>query len=133
MPVKYMPGRFPLGARVRAAREAQGITQSELAGRVGITGSMVSLIERGVHRTRSIVELSVALDVDPRWLALGLGKPPLLSPIKDLRRRHVGVVADEPSRTMRRTMTAAQEAHRIWSRSDIRDWDRAREKIRKRA
>jgi transcriptional regulator with XRE-family HTH domain len=127
--MNYKPGRYPLGARLRAAREAQGFTQDELARRAGISPAMVSLIERGVHRTRSIVEISVALDVDARWLALGLGKPPLLSPIKELRRRTAAVVAEEP----RLTITAAQAAQRIWSRADIRDWDHAREKIRKRA
>ena len=118
----YESGRHPAGPRIRAARLALGISQTELAKRAGVSGAQISYMEAGRHRSRFIVEIAVALDVDPRWLALGIGKAPLLTPFKELRRQPFRVVGeDEP----RRKMTAAEEAHRIWSRADIRNWDRA--------
>jgi len=123
---KYKAGRYPLGARIRAARLAIGLKQYELAERVGLSSTALNYIERGRHLSRFIVEIAVALDVDPRWLALGIGKPPLLSPIRELRRRPA-----DAEREPVRTLTAAEEAHRIWSRKDIRNWDR--DAARKRA
>lgn len=127
MRVKYKAGRYPLGARVRAVRTTIGMTQIELARRVGVCPQMIHLIEHGYHRTVHIVELALALDVDPRWLALGIGKAPLLSPARELRRRSpLRVVGEsEPRRS------AAEEAHRIWSSADIKHW--SDEPIRNRA
>lgn len=48
-----------IGAAVRAARERAGLTQEELAGRIGRHADSVSLIERG--RTQPTIEMLVAL------------------------------------------------------------------------
>ncbi len=45
-----------LGARIRKAREAQKMTQAELAGRAGVTQSYIAYLERGT-RTPSLARL----------------------------------------------------------------------------
>jgi transcriptional regulator with XRE-family HTH domain len=44
--------KLKLGMRVRALREAQGMTQDELAEKIGRTVDTVSNIERGINGTR---------------------------------------------------------------------------------
>lgn len=48
-----MPVAARFGAAVRSAREAQGISQEDLASRAGLHRTYVSMIERG-RRTASI-------------------------------------------------------------------------------
>jgi transcriptional regulator with XRE-family HTH domain len=102
-----------LGARVRAARRALGLTNKELAARAGVTPATISLIERGHHhRTIFLAEIAVALDVSAIWLGLGLGKAPLLS--EPGFRPHIVHVEDMVP--MRRE-SAAEEVRRIWPQS----------------
>jgi transcriptional regulator with XRE-family HTH domain len=58
------------GASVRAAREARGWTQEELAHKSGLATVQVSRIERGVREIRltTLVRLLTALDVTPNKL-----------------------------------------------------------------
>lgn len=57
--------REDLGRRIARAREAAGLSQSELAGRVGLSQSAVSRIESGLRGVDSIelAEIARALDV----------------------------------------------------------------------
>lgn len=56
-----------LGRRIRAAREAVGVTQEELALRVELSRASVANIERGHQRValHKFVELALALGVEP--------------------------------------------------------------------
>lgn len=70
-----------LGSAIRAVRIRQGLTQAELAARVEVSRSIVSLIERGraeettlatVRRVAATLGVSVALN--PRWRGADLAK-----------------------------------------------------------
>jgi len=63
-----------LAKRLRYARERMGLSQSELARRVGLRPQAIQFIESGhVRRPRSIVEIAKVLAVNPEWLLLGEG------------------------------------------------------------
>lgn len=58
-----------LGLRVKAAREAAGLSQAELAERVGMRQTGIGSIEAGdVERPRKIIEIARALNVTPEAL-----------------------------------------------------------------
>ena len=59
--------RFPVPARIRNRRLAIGLTGSDLAARIGVSPSYISLIENGVKIPSSRVALDIAraLDDDP--------------------------------------------------------------------
>jgi transcriptional regulator with XRE-family HTH domain len=46
---KPKPEPLPLGARIRAARQAAGLTQQELADQAGLPQSRISAFERGAR------------------------------------------------------------------------------------
>ena len=58
------------GNRVRAARERLGITQEDLAARVGMSPSHMSIVERGVKAPRmdTVVKLANELDLSADYL-----------------------------------------------------------------
>ncbi|WP_062388739.1 XRE family transcriptional regulator [Pseudomonas abietaniphila] len=63
--------------RLKYARKRANLTQSELADRAGIKQASVSEIERGLSRTSGhLVRIATICDVDPLWLAEGIGEPP---------------------------------------------------------
>ena len=59
-----------LGARVRQQRELNSLTQSQLARKVGATGSFIGHIERGEKKASvdTVVALCNALEVSPTVL-----------------------------------------------------------------
>lgn len=59
-----------LGARVRAARRQQGLTQEKLADLAGISASFLGHIERGsrVASLETLVDLCNAMNVTPEYL-----------------------------------------------------------------
>ncbi|WP_054064762.1 XRE family transcriptional regulator [Pseudomonas asplenii] len=62
--------------RLKKARKDAGLTQAELADRVGIKQASVSEIERGLTRTSGyLVQLAQVCGVDPVWLSEGTGAP----------------------------------------------------------
>lgn len=65
-----------LGNRIRVAREKKGITQEELAERVNISPSHISVIERGVKTVRidTVVRIANELDVSADYLLQDLVK-----------------------------------------------------------
>ncbi len=62
--------RYSIGNRIRKYRENIGISQKELARRIGVTNSRVSNWEQGVNRPDAdiLVKLCVALSVSPSEL-----------------------------------------------------------------
>jgi transcriptional regulator with XRE-family HTH domain len=62
------------GANVRAAREAKGWTQEDLAGASGLATVQVSRVERGVREIRltTLLRLIAALETPPDKLLHGL-------------------------------------------------------------
>ena len=68
-----------LGERIKAARKAIGLTQVELSSVSGVRQSSISELESGVTpSTRHILEIAMALKVDPMWLKFGEGNTPSL-------------------------------------------------------
>lgn len=64
-----------VAARVKAAREAAGLTHAELADRVGIARQGVVSWERtGIGTLRGIARAARALRVSEPWLAYGVGE-----------------------------------------------------------
>lgn len=60
--------------RLKAARRHAGLTQAELAQRVGITQVSISDLERGKSQATSfIAQIAAACGVSPLWLADGVG------------------------------------------------------------
>ncbi len=62
------------GANVRAAREAKGWTQEDLASASGLATVQVSRVERGVREIRltTLLRLVTALEIKPNRLLDGL-------------------------------------------------------------
>lgn len=66
-----------LGERIKSRREALGMSQEELAKKVGYTSrTTIVKIEKGENNLRQtkIVEFAKALECEPTWL-IGLDKP----------------------------------------------------------
>ena len=59
-----------LGVRVRQQREMNSLTQSQLARKVGVTGSFIGHIERGEKKASvdTVVALCNALEISPTVL-----------------------------------------------------------------
>lgn len=78
---------FP--ARLGIARKAAGLTVEQLAKKAGCTKSLISQYEKGrvsQPRMELLFGLSDALNVSPRWLALGLGMQGALGCVSDSER-----------------------------------------------
>jgi len=62
-----------IGARIKQAREAKGMTQPELAYIVGVVKHMITMIERGTRQVTAplLVVLAEVLDVTADWLLYG--------------------------------------------------------------
>lgn len=66
-----------LGKRVRARREAQGITQEELAYRSKVHTTFLGKVERGQRNLRlhNLLKIASGLGVDPGELIAGMQAP----------------------------------------------------------
>ena len=64
-----------MGERIRRRRLELGLTQVQVAMRLGIPQTSYSDLEVGRKRTRldRVVELSGILKISPAWLAFGIG------------------------------------------------------------
>lgn len=61
-----------IAQRLREIRQARNLTQVELAALAGTTQATIQKIENGKsRRPRVLVELAVALEVNPAWLQWG--------------------------------------------------------------
>ena len=91
------------GQRVRASRRALGLTQEELAEKVGISASFMGHIERGsrVASLETLVALCNVLQVSPQTLlqaslnALDVHLPSELGPEDRSRLRHLFRLAQD--------------------------------------
>ncbi|MBF0420865.1 MAG: helix-turn-helix domain-containing protein [Magnetococcales bacterium] len=64
-----------LSERIKQARKHAGITQKELAMRVGISQTAIHKLEGGgSHSSRKTVAIALTCGVDPIWLDTGLGE-----------------------------------------------------------
>lgn len=76
--------RVDIGNRVREFRRLSGLTQQELARRVGVSAVFISKTERGLKLPSldTLLRLAKALDVPPNWLLCDVvvqsQKPPAL-------------------------------------------------------
>jgi predicted transcriptional regulator/DNA-binding XRE family transcriptional regulator len=61
----------PLGAKIRALRRQKGLTQAQLAGRLGISASYLNLIEHNKRRLSAplLIKLAEVFDLDLRSLS----------------------------------------------------------------
>ncbi|MBT5330170.1 MAG: helix-turn-helix transcriptional regulator [Porticoccaceae bacterium] len=66
-----------LGPVLRAQRKEKGLSQEELAHRVGLDRTYISLLERGLRQPTlgTIVKLSTALEIQPEDFVAELGRP----------------------------------------------------------
>lgn len=63
-----------LGERLKYAREARGLTQQELADLIPMTQPSLHNTENGRNKgSTKLIELSLALNINPFWLQLGVG------------------------------------------------------------
>jgi len=95
-----------LAQRLRTARDAAGVTQRDLARRIGIRQQTISLIERGESEgTRHLVAIANELGVEPDWLQTGQGPmhPQGFETLVDL--THL----DDPTRRAVRQLVSALE------------------------
>lgn len=64
-----------IGQRISAVRKSLGITQAELARKVGINQASISELESGKsQRTVHLAKIAGVLNVSPIWLDEGLGE-----------------------------------------------------------
>ena len=101
-----MAATFPgeIGKRLKAARNAKGYTQAELADRLGITRSSVANRESGREALAAydVVVIAEELGCDAGWLLTGkepLGAPqPPRQPVTPAELREVGYELEEVSK-----------------------------------
>lgn len=62
--------KYEIGNRIRKYREEFGLTQTELADRIGVSNSRVSNWEQGINRPDAdmLAEICMALNVSPSLL-----------------------------------------------------------------
>jgi transcriptional regulator with XRE-family HTH domain len=70
---------FHIGERVRAVREAKGLTQSYVADRLGVVQTTIGMYEKSADLKHSVIKkLANALEVEHRYLT---GEDPTLEPL----------------------------------------------------
>jgi len=77
------PADAYVGARIRLRRSLVGISQAELAQRIGVTPQQVQKYEKGANRVGAsrLLQICAVLDVTPAWLFEGAaGAKPRSSP-----------------------------------------------------
>jgi transcriptional regulator with XRE-family HTH domain len=71
------PATGVLGERLRAYRQAQGLSQEALADRSGVHWTFLGQVERGQRNLslHNLLKLAAGLEVDPAELVRGLRPP----------------------------------------------------------
>jgi transcriptional regulator with XRE-family HTH domain len=67
-----------IGNRIKMARIAAGLNQSELARRIGISRSSMSSLESGeskAPKASTLLKIAAVLDANAHWLLTGQGDP----------------------------------------------------------
>jgi transcriptional regulator with XRE-family HTH domain len=88
MPVPPVsPATAAFGARVRARREALGLSQEALARQTDVHWTFLGQVERGQRNLslHNILKVAAGLGVDPAELVAGLKPPPPSPPPKGKR------------------------------------------------
>ncbi len=77
MPQPLSEATRALGERIRARREAQGVSQETLAHRCGVHWTFLGQVERGQRNLslHNLLKLAAGLAVDPCELVRGLRPP----------------------------------------------------------
>jgi transcriptional regulator with XRE-family HTH domain len=77
MPEPLSPATAELGQRVRARREALGLSQEALAQQAGIHWTFLGQVERGRRNLslHNLLKVAAGLGVDPAELVQGLHAP----------------------------------------------------------
>ena len=77
MPEPLSPATRAFGKRVRARREALGLSQEALAARSGVHWTFLGQVERGQRNLNlhNLLKLAAGLGVDPGELVQGLRPP----------------------------------------------------------
>jgi transcriptional regulator with XRE-family HTH domain len=77
MPEPLSPATRVLGERVRAQREALGLSQEALADRCGVHWTFLGQVERGRRNLslHNLLKIAAGLGVDPAELVRGLQAP----------------------------------------------------------
>jgi transcriptional regulator with XRE-family HTH domain len=93
--VDVTAGQVGIGVRLKTARETRGVSMAALAKRAGCARSTLFNVELETHvpSLPVIQRIAAALDIDPGWLAFGIGASPLASPLGTS-----PVAADDPTR-----------------------------------
>ena len=106
-----------IGERIRAARKDSGLSQADLAQRIGVSQPAIAAWESGVHDPRRVVmaRLADALGVSLEWLAAGARSAMERDPqaaAAYLRRplRHVPVISGRSAARFARDMKADPHA-----------------------
>ena len=75
-----------LGERIGALRRARGMSQAELAGRLGISASAMGMYEQGRREpsVQTVVALARELEVSTDFLLTGKSAPPGQDPMPQL-------------------------------------------------
>lgn len=67
------------GQRLKAVREARNKSQTDLARDIGVSQPSILSMESGkTEKTKHLLALAKALEVDPEWLQLGEGAEPMI-------------------------------------------------------
>lgn len=61
-----------LGERIHTARKYAGLTQAQLASRIGVSKDTITKAENG-RKTKSVIRIALACGVNPTWLETGKG------------------------------------------------------------
>jgi transcriptional regulator with XRE-family HTH domain len=77
MPEPISPATRAFGERVRAQREAQGLSQEALAAKSGVHWTFLGQVERGRRNLslHNLLKVAKGLGVDPAELVQGLQPP----------------------------------------------------------
>ena len=89
-----------IGERIRQARKSAGLSQADLAARIGVSQPAIATWESGVHDPRRVVmaKLADVLSISPEWLTAGArstaeADPPAAAAYLRRSLRHVPVIS----------------------------------------
>lgn len=117
-----------LSDRIQAARKFAGITQKQLADRVGISQTAVHKLESGGTRaSRSTISIALACGVDPIWLdtsrgEMSLGGPPGVQGAKGAEGLRTPVIARIPVITWEEAKAYTPETAESHQPENVKAW-----------
>lgn len=103
-----------LGGRIVYAREAQSLTTSQLARRMGVKTETLHDWEtdRAEPRSNRLLTLAGMLNVSPTWLLTGAGE----SPVDSLNETEMMHIRDSVVRMREQVLTLAEELEQLQKR-----------------